>query len=122
MLIFINVLLSAGLASTPLPCPPAYTVVEDELTIGVDTWRVCEDVQAPGGALVLLSSAGDAEWFSNGYEPDTPAPDEAYYLGLGKQAVLSSASDKLGIRLLECAANSTAGSCDPTWASPSTED
>ena len=63
---------------------------------------MCEDLQAPGGALLLVSDAGDAEWFAKGYEPYAPAPDEAYYLGLGKEAVLKSASDLLGLKLLDC--------------------
>ena len=59
-------------------------------------------MQEPGGALVLLSSDGEAEWFSKSYEPYAPQPDEAYYLGLGKAAVLGAAADVLGIELLKC--------------------
>ena len=49
-------------------CPPGYATIERSLTINGSAWAACEDLQEPGGALVLLSSDGKAEWFSKSYE------------------------------------------------------
>ena len=97
----------------PPACPSAMTAV-DTFDVNGTSWVACEDLQIPGGALVLVSSGGDAEWFTKGYAPyGTNWTDGEHYLGLGKAAVASAGFDLLGDTLL--CANSTTP-CEPTWA------
>jgi hypothetical protein len=71
-------------------------------------WIACEDLQTPGGALVLVSSSR-TEWFSKGYSPyGTDAHDSEYYLGIPNATVASAATDVLGEKVL------VGG--EPTWA------
>ena len=49
-------------------CPDG-TAPADSFEINGTAWAACEDVQAPNGALVLVSSRGENHWFSKGYEP-----------------------------------------------------
>jgi hypothetical protein len=98
--------------STPVVpnCPSGTTLVES-FTLNGTAWHACEDLQAPGGALVLMSARGDSEWFTKGYEPyGTNATDDTeYFLGLGRDAVASADSDVLGQRLL------VGGAGEPSW-------
>ena len=65
-------------------------------------WSACEDLQTPGGALLLLSSGGEAEWFSKTYAPyGTNATDSEYYLGLDRRALANASTDLLGSALLQ---------------------
>ena len=65
-------------------------------------WSVCEDLQTAGGALLLLSSGGEAEWFSKTYAPyGTNASDGEYYLGLDRRALANASTDLLGSALLQ---------------------
>ena len=111
----------AGLASsaTSAACPSGTTPV-DTFTAEGKNWTACEDLQTPGGALVLVpaDSSAAAVWLPKTYEPYSPAPDDAYYLGLGKDKVLSAKWDMLGDAILhQCdAATPTTGLCEPTWA------
>ena len=75
----------------------------DAFHINGTSWRACEDLQQPGGALALFSGAGDAEWFEKDYAPYRTnwTDDSDYYLGLGKVAVASAATDILGTTLLQ---------------------
>jgi hypothetical protein len=72
-----------------LQCPGGIAQVDMFTAGGSGTsWLACEDLQHPGGTIVLVSSAGDTEWFQKSYEPyRTNASDSSYYLGLGKKAV-----------------------------------
>ena len=66
-------------------CPSGTTQVES-FEINSTEWAACEDLQVAGGALVLVSSAGRAEWFPKGYAPygTNWTDDSLYYLGLGR--------------------------------------
>eukprot|EP00966_Prymnesium_polylepis_P290083 6701240-Prymnesium_polylepis.1 len=81
-------------------CPGGSTRV-DTFEINGTTWAACEDLQQPGGALVLVSGAGVTEWFSKGYSPFNSTDDSEYYLGLDKRAVAAASTDLLGAKLLE---------------------
>ena len=66
------------------------------------TWAACEDLQQSQGAIVLVSSTGESEWFHKTFEPyGTSATDSNYYLGLGKDAVGNASTDILGAKLLQ---------------------
>ena len=58
-----------GAAAKAPACPDKGQTRIEEFELNGTTWVACEDLQQPGGALVLLSSAGDAEWFPKTYEP-----------------------------------------------------
>ena len=60
----------------------------------------CEDLQQPGGAIALVSSAGHTEWFSKGYSVFGSAHDDQYYLNMSKQSVTKNAADVLAVALL----------------------
>jgi hypothetical protein len=63
----------------------------------------CEDLQRPGGAIALVSSAGNTEWFSKGYEVYGSAPsgsDDDYYLGMTKAVAVADKTDVLAVKLL----------------------
>jgi hypothetical protein len=82
-------------------CPNASTFVDSFHANGT-TWAACEDLQLPGGDIVLLSARGDAERFSKSFAPySTNWTDDVYYLGLGKAAVANATSDILGEKLLQ---------------------
>jgi hypothetical protein len=85
-------------------CPAGLTVVESFTSDGV-AWVACEDLQRPGGAIALVSSAAPSqvEWFSKGYEVYGSAPsgsDDDYYLNLTKAAATADKTDILAINLL----------------------
>jgi hypothetical protein len=89
--------------STP-SCPDGATLV-DSFELDGATWSACEDLQRPGGDIVLVPAAGgpaEAERFSKSYAPFTTnwTDDRRYYLGLGKAAVASASTDVLGAKLL----------------------
>ena len=90
--------------STPLvpSCPAGVEQVDSYQLSDGTTWVACEDLQQPGAALVLLSSAGEVEWFTKSYSPyGTNATDGDYYLGLNQSAVANASRDLLGEKLLE---------------------
>ena len=64
------------------------------------TWQACEDLQRPGGDIVLVAASGEMEWFQKGYEVYGSANDDDFYLGLGKNNVTASKSDILALTLL----------------------
>ena len=63
-------------------------------------WCACEDLERPGGAILLVSAEGDAEWFEKTYEPYTQGGDEEYYLNYTKAQVMSARADILATTLL----------------------
>ena len=88
--------------ATGTPHCPGTTTLLDAFELNGSAWAACEDLQRPDGALVLISSAGDAEWFDKSYEPyGTNASDHEYYLGFGRQTVANATTDILGAKLLE---------------------
>ena len=82
-------------------CPGSTSLI-DSFDIEGKAWRVCEDLQVPDGALVLISADGDEEWFPKSYSMYGSANDEdpKFYLGLGKKNVTDSKMDLLGISML----------------------
>ena len=91
--------LSSALTLTP-PCPDGTTRV-DAFELNGTSWAACEDLQTPGGALALLSSNGDAEWFTKGYAPyESNWTDHKYYLGCPPKALDAAQTDLLGAKLL----------------------
>ena len=74
-----------------------------------------EDLQAPGGALVLASAAGDLEWFEKTYEPyGTNASDGEYYLGLNRSTLANATTDLLEALVAELTwAEVARGAADP---------
>ena len=84
-------------------CPPGATALTNFTDASGAAWLACEDFSTPTGGLTLISAAERV------HLPKTQAiyaslPDDAYYLGLGKQAVLDAAphGDVLGQALLAC--------------------
>ena len=82
-------------------CPDASTLVDSFLSNGT-MWAACEDLQLPGGDIVLVSAQGDTERFTKSFEPygTNWTDDSEYYLGLGKAAVANASTDILGGKLL----------------------
>ena len=84
-------------------CPDASTIV-DSFSVNGTVWAACEDLQRPGGDIVLVSSAADAraERFTKSFAPYTAnwTDDSAFYLGLTKEAVANATTDILGAKLL----------------------
>ena len=77
-------------------------------------WAACEDLHQPGGALLLLSGEGEAEWFTQSFAPyGTNASDGAYYLGLNQTDVANASDDLLGAKLLQEPALTWAASSAP---------
>ena len=115
-----------GLVALPgavatVSCPPGTTRV-DAFTAEGASWLACEDLQLPGGALALVSDTADDVWLTKAHEPYSQGTDDEYYLGLGKQTVLSAKWDMLGDNILHgCESSgvgvktSTTGLCEPTW-------
>ena len=75
-----------------------------------------------GGGLTLLclgwrGGAGARGRGDVRYEPYSPKPDDAYYLGLGKEKVLKTKWDMLGDSILNNCTHKTptTGFCEPTW-------
>lgn len=113
-----------AVVSSPLPCPDGYTLVESGIRLDSTTYDVCEDLSTPGGSLALVPKGGNTGvpgtvlWLAKSYEPYSPAPDDAYYLGLGKQRVLDAKWDMLGDAIVHHTCKSvtpTSGLCEPTW-------
>ena len=84
-------------------CPSGATALTNFTDAAGAAWLACEDFSTPTGGLTLVSAAETV------HLPKTQAiyasqPDDAYYLGLGKQAVLDAAPhrDTLGQALLAC--------------------
>ena len=100
------------------PACPSGLAQTDSFALNGSMWSACEDLSTPDGALALLSSAGDAEWFAKSHEPYVQGDDEDYYLGLGKEAALKAKTDVLGQALLTGCAKPTPTTqlCEPTWA------
>jgi len=95
--------LAAANSSSPPQCPSGATQVDAFTGDDGNAWFACEDLQRPGGAIVLVSSAGDAEHFAKTYEQYgsvAPGTDADYYLNLTKQAAVAAHSDVLGQALL----------------------
>ena len=91
----------APAASRAPGCPEGVEQV-DSFQLNGTAWVACEDLQQPGGALVLASAAGEIEWFTKTYSPyGTNASDTEYYLGLNRTRIANAASDLLGATLLE---------------------
>ena len=98
--------LNFSLPPTPVPdkpagCPDRSTLV-DSFEVNGTAWLACEDLQQPGGDVVLVSGAGDVERFEKSYAPFTTnyTDDADYYLGLSKAAVANATTDILGAKLL----------------------
>ena len=102
-----------------IPCPAGTTAVDTFSAEGTQ-WAACEDLSTPGGGLTLVPESGPAIHLPKSHEPYSPEPDENYYLGLGKQAVLRAKWDMLGDAILHgCGDDSrtpTTGLCEPTWS------
>ena len=80
-------------SSSPPRCPSGATQVDAFTGDDGNAWLACEDLQLPGGAIVLLSSAGDTEWFAKTHEQYgsvAPGKDADYYLNLTKQAAVAA--------------------------------
>jgi len=83
-------------------CAAAMTKVDSFADANGTAWAVCEDLQQPGGAIALLSSAGDAEWFEKTHSPYlSNTTDSSYYLGLDRTTVANASADILGAKLLQ---------------------
>ena len=88
-------------ATVPPACPGGITQI-DTFDINGTAWSACEDLQQPGGSIVLVSGSGDVEWFSKTYSAyGTSASDSKYYLGLGNATVANATTDILGAKLLQ---------------------
>ena len=99
--------LFVGLTALAAPqrsrCPGGTTEV-DTFRLNSTNWTACEDLQIPGGAIVLVDGAGRVERFAKTHEMYGAAPlgsDDDYYLNFTKQDCTSAASDVLGRALLE---------------------
>jgi hypothetical protein len=79
---------------------PAGTTAVDTFSAEGKRWAACEDLSTPGGGLTLVPESGPAIHLPKSHEPYSPEPDENYYLGLGKQAVLGAKWDMLGDEIL----------------------
>ena len=88
-------LVVAAVSAAAPPCPCGALV--DTFVNDGTTWSACEDLQQPGGAVVLVSAAGETHWFGKGHEVFGSANDEDYYLNLTKAAVVA---DILAVKLL----------------------
>eukprot|EP00966_Prymnesium_polylepis_P014580 336583-Prymnesium_polylepis.1 len=86
-------------ACTATPCPSG-TLVDTFKLYDESLWSVCEDLQQPGGAVALVSAAGETHWFGKGHEVYGSANDEDYYLNLTKAAVVGAKADILAVKLL----------------------
>jgi hypothetical protein len=111
-----DMLLACAASSAGTTCPPGTTLVDGFSAEGL-TWAACEDLSTPGGGLTLIPESGPAVHLPKSYEPYSPEPDDAYYLGLGKQTVLKAKWDMLGDAILhQCEEKTpTTGLCEPTW-------
>lgn len=114
---FSPILLSRALTSPP-PCP-RWTVQVDTFSAEGQRWIACEDLKVPEGAVILMPTHGEPILLPKSYEPYGRATDdEQFYLGLGKQRVLTAKWDMLGDAVLHnCSVpNAGSGLCEPTWA------
>ena len=91
--------LPTALAEGDASCPAGTTAV-DTFSAEGKQWAACEDLSTPGGGLTLIPESGPAIHLPKSHEPYSPEPDENYYLGLGKQAVLGAKWDMLGDAIL----------------------
>jgi hypothetical protein len=98
-------------------CPPGTDHVDSFTTADGMPWLVC-DLASPGGGITLVPQEGEVVHMPKSYEPYSPEPDDAYYLGLGKETVLNAKWDMLGDAILNSCASKTptTGLCEPTWA------
>ena len=48
-------------------CPVEEMTLVDTFAINGTAWAACEDLQRPDGAIVLVPSSGELQWFSKGY-------------------------------------------------------
>ena len=92
-------LASAEQKSASPKCAGGMTLVAN-FNIDNTAWCACEDLEHPGGAILLVSAEGDAEWFEKTYEPYTQGGDEDYYLNHTKAYVMSARADVLATTLL----------------------
>ena len=91
-----------GGTAAAINCPGG-TALVDLFELNGTRWAACEDLQVPGGALVLVSSSGATEWFHKTHETYGSAPlgsDDAYYLNLTKKAAVADKTDVLAVKLL----------------------
>ena len=105
-MVFLLLGLTAAIAEGGATCP-AGTTVMDTFSAEGKQWAACEDLSMPGGGLTLVPQSGLAIHLPKSHEPYSPEPDENYYLGLGKQAVLGAKWDMLGDAILHGCANET---------------
>ena len=77
-------------------CPAGTARVDSFETADRAAWLACENIHTPEGGLFLVPEGGPAVHLPKTYEPYAPEPDEAYYLGLGKDTVLAAKWDMLG--------------------------
>ena len=98
-------------------CPTHATQVDNFTTADGVVWLACEDISTPGGGITLVPAQGTVVHLTKTFEPYSPAPDEEYYLGLGKEKVLAAKWDMLGDAVLNQCDEKTAttGLCEPTW-------
>ena len=67
---------------------------------------------APGGGIPLVPQEGEVVHMPKSYEPYSPEPDDAYYLGLCKWDMLNAKWDMLGDAFNSCASKMpTTGLC-----------
>ena len=79
---------------------PLGTETINSFIFNKNTWEACENLQRPGGDIVLVAESGEMEWFQKGYEVYGSANDDDFYFGLGKKNVTASKSDILALTLL----------------------
>ena len=97
-----GVSVAAGAAQA---CPAGLTELSAFNDDDGSAWLACEDLQVPDGGIALVPAAPAAtEWLPKTREAYTQGTDEAYYLGMGKDAALraAGAGDVLGRALLSC--------------------
>ena len=68
--------------AAPPMCPGGTIQVDGPFRLTQDqsvVWIACEDLTLPDGALVLVPSTGEPEWFAKGYAPYAAHPESYYY-------------------------------------------
>ena len=98
-------------------CPPGAAALTNFTDAAGAAWLACEDFSTPTGGLTLVSAA-ETVHLPKTHAPYASQPDDAYYLGLGKQAVLDAAPhrDVLGQALLACNHSSSPHTTCFSWS------